>query len=119
MVDAPVSGSIITLEQGKLDDDGRRRGGDVRAASSRCSRDIGPKATHVGDNGLALSMKIAMNLSLAVQMLAFSEGILLAEKGGIDRKTAVEVFTNSVIASPMLHIAARSCSTCRTRPGST
>ena len=58
--------------------------------------------THVGDNGLAVSMKIAINLNLAVQMLAFSEGVLLAEKSGIARKTAVEVLTNSVIASPMV-----------------
>ena len=47
-------------------------------------------------------MKIATNLSLAVQMLAFSEGVLLAEKSGIRRETAVEVLLNSVIASPMV-----------------
>jgi 3-hydroxyisobutyrate dehydrogenase-like beta-hydroxyacid dehydrogenase len=47
-------------------------------------------------------MKIATNLSLAVQMLAFSEGVLLAEKSGIKRETAVEVLLNSVIASPMV-----------------
>ena len=64
--------------------------------------DIGPKVTHVGDNGLALSMKIAINLSLAVQMLAFSEGILLAEKSGIKRETAVDVIVHSAIASPMI-----------------
>jgi len=56
----------------------------------------------VGTNGLAVSMKIATNLSLAVQMLAFSEGVLLAEKSGIPRATAVEVLVNSVIASPMV-----------------
>src|SRR6202035_3865767 len=49
-----------------------------------------------------LSMKIATNLSLAVQMLAFSEGVLLAEKSGISRETAVDVLTHSVIASPMV-----------------
>jgi len=64
--------------------------------------DIGPKVTHVGDNGLALSMKIATNLSLAVQMLAFSEGVLLAEKSGIRREVAVDVLTHSAIASPMI-----------------
>jgi 3-hydroxyisobutyrate dehydrogenase-like beta-hydroxyacid dehydrogenase len=64
--------------------------------------DIGPKATHVGDNGLALAMKIATNLSLAAQMLAFSEGVLLAEKSGISREIAVEVLTHSAIASPMV-----------------
>ena len=101
MIDAPVSGSPATLEQGKLS----MMVGGTRAAFDRARpllEDIGPKVTHVGDQGLAVSMKIAMNLSVAVQMLAFSEGILLAEKSGIDRKTAVEVFNNSVIASPML-----------------
>src|SRR6202021_209250 len=64
--------------------------------------DIGPKVTHVGDNGLALSMKIAINLSLAVQMLAFSEGVLLAEKSGVARETAVDVLAHSAIGSPMI-----------------
>jgi 3-hydroxyisobutyrate dehydrogenase-like beta-hydroxyacid dehydrogenase len=64
--------------------------------------DIGPKVTHVGDNGQALVMKIATNLSLAVQMLAFSEGVLLAEKSGISREIAVDVLTHSVIGSPMV-----------------
>lgn len=101
MVDSPVSGSVATLEQGKLT---MMVGG--RAETFEKVKplllDIGPKATHVGDNGLAVSMKIATNLSLAVQMLAFSEGVLLAEKAGIARKTAVEVLTNSAIASPMV-----------------
>ena len=101
MVDAPVSGSVTTLEQGKLS----MMVGGERATFDRVKpllEDIGPKVTYVGGNGLAVSMKIAVNLSLAVQMLAFSEGVLLAEKSGIDRKTAVEVLTNSVIASPMV-----------------
>ncbi len=56
----------------------------------------------MGDNGLALSMKIATNLSLAVQMMAFSEGVLLAEKSGIKRDVAVDVLVNSAVASPMI-----------------
>jgi len=47
-------------------------------------------------------MKIAVNLNLQVQFLALSEGLLLAEKGGIPRETALEVMLNSVIASPSL-----------------
>jgi 3-hydroxyisobutyrate dehydrogenase-like beta-hydroxyacid dehydrogenase len=101
MLDAPVSGSVITLEEGKLS---------IMVGGSRPTFEkalsvlqaIGPKVTHVGANGLAVSMKIATNLSLAVQMLAFSEGVLLAEKSGIARETAVEVLLNSVIASPMV-----------------
>src|SRR2546430_10283793 len=101
MLDAPVSGSISTLEEGKLS---------IMLAGDEATfrqvepilRDIGPTLTHVGANGQAVAMKIATNLSLAVQMLAFSEGVLLAEKSGIQRDTAVHVLLNSVIASPML-----------------
>jgi 3-hydroxyisobutyrate dehydrogenase-like beta-hydroxyacid dehydrogenase len=101
MLDAPVSGSVITLQQGNLS---VMVGG--RAETFEKVKpillDIGPKVTHVGGNGLALSMKIASNLSLAVQMLAFSEGVLLAEKSGIKREVAVDVLTHSAIASPMI-----------------
>src|SRR6266542_1653327 len=65
-------------------------------------RDIGPTVTHVGPNGRGALMKIATNLSLAVQMTAFSEGVLLAEKGGIPREAAVEVLLRSAVASPMV-----------------
>jgi 3-hydroxyisobutyrate dehydrogenase-like beta-hydroxyacid dehydrogenase len=101
MVDAPVSGSVITLQQGKLSVM-------VGGAQSTFDRvkplldDVGPKVTHVGGNGFALSMKIATNLSLMAQMLAFSEGVLLAEKSGIPRAVAVDVLTHSVIGSPMV-----------------
>jgi 3-hydroxyisobutyrate dehydrogenase-like beta-hydroxyacid dehydrogenase len=101
MVDSPVSGSVLTLEQGKLT---MMVGGKAETFErvKPLLLEIGQKATHVGDNGLAVSMKIAVNLSLAVQMLAFSEGVLLAEKSGIARKTAVEVLTNSVVGSPVI-----------------
>jgi 3-hydroxyisobutyrate dehydrogenase-like beta-hydroxyacid dehydrogenase len=101
MLDAPVSGSVITLQQGKLS----VMVGGRDATFERVKPllyDIGPKVTHVGDNGLALVMKIATNLSLAVQMMAFSEGVLLAEKSGIARETAVDVLTHSAVASPMI-----------------
>jgi len=101
MVDSPVSGSVITLQQGKLSVmvGGRK---ETFEEIKPLLLDIGPKVTHVGDNGLALAMKIATNLSLAVQMLAFSEGVLIAEKSGIDREVAVDVLTHSAIASPMI-----------------
>jgi 3-hydroxyisobutyrate dehydrogenase-like beta-hydroxyacid dehydrogenase len=101
MLDCPVSGSILTLEQGKL----TMMVGGERAAFERVQPvllDIGAKATYVGGHGAAVSMKIALNISIGAQLLAFSEGILLAEKSGIDRQTAVEVFLSSAMASPML-----------------
>jgi 3-hydroxyisobutyrate dehydrogenase-like beta-hydroxyacid dehydrogenase len=101
MVDAPVSGSVSTLEEGRLSI--------MVGGSEETFRrvepillDIGPKVTRVGDNGQALLLKIAINLSLHVQMVAFCEGLLLAEKDGIDREVALDVMLGSVIASPML-----------------
>jgi 3-hydroxyisobutyrate dehydrogenase-like beta-hydroxyacid dehydrogenase len=101
MLDAPVSGSSITLEEGKLSFmvGGKR---EIFEKVLPYLQAIGPKATYVGGHGLAAAMKVATNLSLAVQMLAFSEGLLLAEKSGIARETAAEVLFNSVIASPMV-----------------
>jgi 3-hydroxyisobutyrate dehydrogenase len=100
MVDAPVSGSVLTLQQGKLSVmvGGRQ---ETFEKVKPILLDLGPKVTHVG-NGLALSMKIAINLNLAVQMLAFSEGVLLAEQSGISREVAVDVLSHSAIASPMI-----------------
>lgn len=101
MIDSPVSGSVITLQEGKLSVmvGGRR---ETFERAKTVLQDIGPKVTYVGDNGQALVLKIAVNLSLAVQMLAFCEGVLLAEKSGISRDTAVDVLTHSVIGSPMV-----------------
>src|SRR5712692_6606483 len=101
MVDSPVSGSVITLQEGKLSVmvGGRR---ETFERVKPLLEDIGPKVTYVGENGLALVMKIAVNLSLTAQILAFSEGVLLAEKSGIARETAVDVLTHSAVASPMI-----------------
>jgi 3-hydroxyisobutyrate dehydrogenase-like beta-hydroxyacid dehydrogenase len=101
MLDVPVSGSVITLEQGQLS---LMVGGDeaIFEQVKPILLDIGPKVNYVGENGQAVLMKIAINLNLQVQFLAFSEGLLLAEKGGIPRETALEVMLNSVIASPSL-----------------
>jgi 3-hydroxyisobutyrate dehydrogenase len=101
MLDAPVSGTSITVDQGKAsvmvggDEDAFERVTPVFEA-------IGPRVFHLGPSGSAVTMKIAINLSLAVQMLAFSEGVLLAEKSGIPRERVVEVMLASVIASPMV-----------------
>jgi 3-hydroxyisobutyrate dehydrogenase-like beta-hydroxyacid dehydrogenase len=101
MLAAPVSGSPITLDAGQLS---FIVGGD-HAVLDRVRpylTAIGPTITHVGEIGLASAMKIATNLGLAVQMLAFSEAVALAEKAGIPRERAVEALIKSVIASPMV-----------------
>jgi 3-hydroxyisobutyrate dehydrogenase-like beta-hydroxyacid dehydrogenase len=101
MLDAPISGAPTTVEQGKAS---IMVGGDAKAFErvKPVLEDVGPVVQRIGDNGQALLMKIAINLGLFVQMTAYSEGLLIAEKGGIDREVAVEAMLNSVIASPMI-----------------
>ena len=95
MLDAPVSGSIVTLDKGEVS---IMVGGDeaVLARVRPLFEAIGRKVIHIGGNGQAVLMKIAVNLSLAVQFAAFSEGVLIAEKGGIPREVALE----AMLASP-------------------
>src|SRR5664279_5928745 len=101
MLSAPVSGSVPAVADGTL---AIIVGGDPDAYPrvEPILRQLGSTVTFVGDNQHALLLKLAINISLAVQMLAFSEGVLLAEHGGIDRHLAVDVLTHSAIGSPML-----------------
>jgi 3-hydroxyisobutyrate dehydrogenase-like beta-hydroxyacid dehydrogenase len=101
LIDAAVLGSQLTVEQGKLL---IIVGGD-EAAIERVRPvllDIGPKVRRVGEMGHAKVMKVALNLNLPVQILAMSEGVLLAEKSGISREIAVEMMLGGVVCSPML-----------------
>ena len=101
MLDAPISGSPVTLAQGKAS---IMVGGD-RAAFERVKPvllDIGAKASYIGASGLAVQMKLAINLVLMVEVIAFGEGVALAEKGGVAREVAVEAMLASVVASPVL-----------------
>lgn len=101
MLDSPVSGSVITLEQGLLS---LMVGGDelVFERVKPVLLDIGPKVNYVGKNGQAVLLKIAINLQLQVQFVGFCEGLFLAVKGGVPIETAMEVMHNSVITSPSL-----------------
>ena len=105
MLDAPVSGTVTAAEEGTL---AIMVGGPEQAfhAAEPLLHHLGSTVTYVGGNGQALLLKLAINISLAAQMLAFSEGLLLADRGGIDPRLAAEVMTGSAIGSPMLRARA-------------
>jgi 3-hydroxyisobutyrate dehydrogenase-like beta-hydroxyacid dehydrogenase len=100
LLDAPVSGSVPQAQTGTLT---IMVGGDERAYTrvEPILRDLGTP-THIGDNGQGLVLKLAINISLAAQMLAFAEGLVLADRAGIDRRRAIDVMTQTAIGSPML-----------------
>jgi 3-hydroxyisobutyrate dehydrogenase-like beta-hydroxyacid dehydrogenase len=100
MLDAPVSGSVPQVQAGTLT---IMVGGDEQAYErvEPLLHELGTP-THIGENGQGLVLKLAINISLAVQMLAFAEGLVLAERSGIDAKLAADVMAGSPIGSPML-----------------
>jgi 3-hydroxyisobutyrate dehydrogenase-like beta-hydroxyacid dehydrogenase len=100
LLDAPVSGSVPQVQTGALT---IMVGGQATAYDrvEPLLSELGTP-THIGANGQGLVLKLAINISLAVQTLAFSEGLLLAEHAGIDPEIALHVMTESPIGSPML-----------------
>jgi 3-hydroxyisobutyrate dehydrogenase-like beta-hydroxyacid dehydrogenase len=101
MLDTPISGSPVSLAQGRAS---VMVGGD-RGAFEKVREllgAIGPSVTYIGESGLAVQTKIGINLALIVQIVAFCEGVALAEKGGVPRKVAVDAMLKSVVASPVM-----------------
>ena len=100
MLDAPVSGSVPQAGSGELT---IMVGGDELAYRRALPvlQELG-SVVRIGENGQGLLLKLAINISLAEQIVAFGEGVLLAERGGIDRRLAVDVMTGSAIGSPVL-----------------
>jgi 3-hydroxyisobutyrate dehydrogenase-like beta-hydroxyacid dehydrogenase len=101
MLDAPLSGSPISLQQDKAS---VMVGGDLKAFEriKPVLEAIGPTVTYIGASGMAMQMKVAINLCLIVEMVAFSEAVALAEKGGVHRAVAVDAMLKSVVASPVM-----------------
>jgi len=101
MLDTPISGSPVTLAQGKAS---IMVGGDREAFEKvkHVLAAIGPSVSYIGSSGLAVQTKIGINLTLITNMVAFCEGVALAEKGGVPRATAVDAMLKSVVASPVM-----------------
>jgi len=105
MLDAPISGTTLTLTQGKAS---------LMVAGDKAAFDrvlsvllaIGPKVTYIGAQGLAVQLKVALNMTLVIEVIGFCEGVALAEKGGVPREIAVDAFLKSVVASPVINYRA-------------
>lgn len=101
MLDVPLSGSPVTVRQGKAS---TMVGGSAESFTKvePVLRDVGANVSHIGPQGTAVQMKVAINLTLIVEMVAFCESVALAEKGGVDREVAVDAMLKSVVASPVM-----------------
>ena len=105
MLDAPISGTTLTIGQGKAA---------LMVAGNKVAFErvrpvllaIGPQVTYIGEQGLAVQLKVALNMTLVIEVIGFCEGVALAEKGGVPREVAVDAMLKSVVASPVLHYRA-------------
>jgi 3-hydroxyisobutyrate dehydrogenase-like beta-hydroxyacid dehydrogenase len=105
MLDAPISGTTLTLSQNKAS---------LMVAGDKAAFDrvqpvllaIGPKVTYIGRQGLAVQLKVSLNMTLVIEVIGFCEGVALAEKGGVPREVAVDAFLKSVVTSPVLNYRA-------------
>jgi 3-hydroxyisobutyrate dehydrogenase-like beta-hydroxyacid dehydrogenase len=101
LLDAPVSGSVPLVERGELT---FMAGGDAAALESvRPVLDIlGKRVFHLGGHGAGATMKLAVNSALHGLNQAIAEALVLAEKAGIERSAAYEVFASSALAAPFV-----------------
>jgi 3-hydroxyisobutyrate dehydrogenase-like beta-hydroxyacid dehydrogenase len=101
MMDAPISGTTLTLGQGNAS---LMVGGDkeVFERVKPVLLAIGPKVTYIGKQGLAVQLKVALNMTLVIQVIGFCEGVALAEKGGVPREVIIDAMLKSVVASPVI-----------------
>jgi 3-hydroxyisobutyrate dehydrogenase/2-hydroxy-3-oxopropionate reductase len=101
LLDAPVSGSVSTVEKGALtimvggDGEALERGRPVLDT-------LATKVFHVGEQGAGSTMKLAVNALIHAIDVGLSEALVLAEKSGVDRSVAYDVFAAGAAAAPFV-----------------
>jgi 3-hydroxyisobutyrate dehydrogenase/2-hydroxy-3-oxopropionate reductase len=101
LLDAPVSGSVSVVEQGALT---IMVGGDATAqAKAQPVLDaLGQRVVHVGPLGTGATMKLAVNALIHAIDVGVSEALVLAEKAGVERSVAYEIFASGAAAAPFV-----------------
>jgi 3-hydroxyisobutyrate dehydrogenase-like beta-hydroxyacid dehydrogenase len=98
-VDAPVSGSVTSVRARSLL---VMAGGDATAVATATPvlESFAARVLRVGDVGAGQAMKLAVNSVLHTLNAAVGESLVLAERGGVPRETALEVLAGSAVAAP-------------------
>jgi 3-hydroxyisobutyrate dehydrogenase-like beta-hydroxyacid dehydrogenase len=101
LLDTPVSGSVALVQRGELT---VLAGGE--AAALERARPIlsafGNRIVHLGRNGSGATMKLVVNSVVHGLNQALAEALVLAERAGVDRAAAYDVFASSAVAAPFV-----------------
>ena len=100
-LDCPVSGSVSTVEAGALT---VMAGGEERLINEvePLLAAISSRIIHVGPRGAGAACKLAVNALVHGLNVSLSEALVLAEKAGVARETAYEVFVSGVGGAPFV-----------------
>jgi len=101
ILDAPVSGSVGLAESGQLTIMAGGASDDLDRARSALEL-VAKQITHVGPLGSGAAMKLAVNALIFALANGVSEALILAERSGIDRAVAYDVFANSAAGAPFI-----------------
>jgi 3-hydroxyisobutyrate dehydrogenase-like beta-hydroxyacid dehydrogenase len=101
LLDSPVSGSVPLVEKGQLT---VMVGGDPAALETArpVLEAVATRIFHLGPSGAGAAMKLAVNAVVHALNLALSEALVLAERAGVPREAAYEVFAASAVAAPFV-----------------
>jgi 3-hydroxyisobutyrate dehydrogenase-like beta-hydroxyacid dehydrogenase len=104
-LDAPVTGGDWGAKKGELI---FMVGGDaaILADVEPVLRVLGKKWFHLGPNGAGQTIKLAMNLILALQIDALAEALALVTGAGLEGEKLVEVLQSSMARSGVLDVKA-------------
>ena len=101
MLDAPVSGSVPVVERGELTVMVGGATDDLDRARPVLDLLAG-RIVHVGPTGAGATMKLAVNSVVHALNQALTEALVLAERSGVDRRTAYGIFAASVVGGPFV-----------------
>jgi 3-hydroxyisobutyrate dehydrogenase len=101
LLDAPVSGSVALVEKGQLT---VMAGGDAGALARAgpVLDALAAKVFHVGGQGAGATVKLAVNALVHAIDVGLSEALVLAERAGVERSVAYDVFAGGAAAAPFV-----------------
>ena len=101
LLDAPVSGSVTTVEQGALT---IMVGGEPTALETArpVLEALSARVIEVGERGTGAATKLAVNALVHGLNVALSEALVLAERAGVERSVAYEVFASGAGGAPFV-----------------
>jgi 3-hydroxyisobutyrate dehydrogenase-like beta-hydroxyacid dehydrogenase len=100
-VDAPVSGSVVSVGAGQVLVMAGGAPADIDEVTPVLSA-FAKRVARLGPIGAGQAMKLAVNLVVHDLNAALSEALLLATRAGIDPAAAYDVFQDSAVSAPFV-----------------